>query len=294
MPASFRWVAFSTSFRAIGTLSSPTLVGAFASLRDGTAQPIGKYWLRWSCVLIFVHIYGESSSLCTHIIVCFGGYRSLGIVMEYWLDGICCWDSFLLHPGTPHANADGLSRQCGQCLRPGSPVSSLDQDTGDADSSSVLMGQPFASSAMGDSMDEYLLPELSGKMWVAAIYLEEMIADLPPANSELNLKNASRVNETLITVREWIQAGLAPPWSECLGLSPELQCWRLQFGNLSVDTDGRLWRCRAPPATNSQLVVSLRECRELIRCYHDSLFTGHLAAGPCLSPCRGPLWGMFQ
>ena len=81
-------------------------------------------------------------------------------------------------PGAQHATADGLSRQCGQCLRPGCQMSSLEQDTGDADSSSVLMDQPFASSAMGYSMDADLLPELSGETWVAATYLEEVIADL--------------------------------------------------------------------------------------------------------------------
>ena len=86
--------------------------------------------------------------------------------------------TFEYRPGAQHANADDLSRQCGQCLRPGCPVSSLEQDTGDADSSSALMEQPFASSAMGDSIDADLLPELSEETWVAAIYLEEVTADL--------------------------------------------------------------------------------------------------------------------
>ena len=86
--------------------------------------------------------------------------------------------TFEYHPGAQHANADDLSRQCGQCLRLGCPVSSLEQDTGDADSSSALMEQPFASSAMGDSIDADLLPELSEETWVAAIYLEEVTADL--------------------------------------------------------------------------------------------------------------------
>ena len=32
---------------------------------------------------------------------------------------------------------------------------------------------------------------------------------------------------------------LLPAWADCAGLSPELHCWRLQVGNLSIDTDGR-------------------------------------------------------
>ena len=69
--------------------------------------------------------------------------------------------SFEYRPGAQHANADGLSRQCGQCLRPDCPASSSEKDTADSGSTSALLNQPFASSAMGDSMDADLLPELS-------------------------------------------------------------------------------------------------------------------------------------
>ena len=210
--------------------------------------------------------------------------------------------TFEYRPGAQHANTNGLSRQCGQYLRPGCPVSSLEQDTGDADSSSALMDQPFALSVIHDSMDADLLPELSGETWVAATYLEEVTADLPPADSEPDLINACRLDETLITGRKkWIQAGSAPSWSECSGLSPDLRCWKLQFGNLSVDTDGRLWRRRAPPATTSQLVVPLKEHREFIWRYHDSLFATHLGVSRTVYrlldrvywPGLGQLFGLF-
>ena len=56
------------------------------------------------------------------------------------------------------------------------------------------------------------------------------------------------MDNTLTIVREWVRASLPSPWSECAGLSPELRSWHLQFGNLSIDSDGRLWRRRAPPA----------------------------------------------
>ena len=80
----------------------------------------------------------------------------------------------------------------------------------------------------------------------------------------------------MITVREWVQVGLAPIWSDCARLSPELRSWQLQFGNLSVDSDDRLWRRRVPPASTSQHVVPLSVRRSFIQQYHDSIFAGHL------------------
>ena len=184
--------------------------------------------------------------------------------------------AFEYRPGAQHANADVMSRQCGQCMSPGCPVSSPDSRVDDADSMSALLDQPFASSEMGDSMDADLLPELSGETWVAATYLDELTSDLLATDSDLDFIVASRRDETLTTVRHWEQTGAAPVWSECLGLSPEMRCWRLQFGILSVDTEGRLWRRWAPPAMSSQLIVPARERQDLIRRYHDSLFAGHL------------------
>ena len=110
------------------------------------------------------------------------------------------------------------------------------------------MDQPFASSEMGDSMDLDLLPELSGETWVASGVLEELTVDLPTAGSDIDLVAASHEDNTLQTVRLWVQSGNAPPWPTCAGLSPELRCWRLQVGNLTIDLVGRLWRRRAPPS----------------------------------------------
>ena len=169
-----------------------------------------------------------------------------------------------------------MSRQCGQCRRPDCLVSAADLPATDVETQSVLMDQPFASSEMGDSMDADLLPELSGETRVASALLEELTADLPTAGSDIDLITASRDDSTLSTVRSWLQSGSVPPWSACTGLSPELRCWRLQLGNLSVDTKGRLGCRRAPPSEASQLVVLIRERRDLIRRFHDSLFAGHL------------------
>ena len=125
-------------------------------------------------------------------------------------------------------------------------------------------------------MDADLLPELSGETWVASALTEEFTADLLPAGSNIDLIAESHHDDTLATVRGWIQSSSTPTWADCAGLSPELRCWRLQIGNLSIDTDGRLWRRRAPPAEGSQPVVPHKERQAMIRRFHDSLFAGHL------------------
>ena len=68
--------------------------------------------------------------------------------------------TFEYSPGAQHANADGMSRQCGQCQRPDFSVSSSDSLVAELDATSALLDQPFASSEMGESMDADLLPEL--------------------------------------------------------------------------------------------------------------------------------------
>ena len=80
----------------------------------------------------------------------------------------------------------------------------------------------------------------------------------------------------LQTVRSWVESGNAPPWLECTGLAPELRCWRLQVGNLKIDSVGRLWRRRSPPSVGSQSVVPVQKRQDFIRQFHDSLFAGHL------------------
>ena len=59
-------------------------------------------------------------------------------------------------------------------------------------------------------MDADLLPSLSGETWIAATFLEEVTADLEPANLEPDFITASRLDNTLITVCEWVQVGSAP------------------------------------------------------------------------------------
>ena len=80
--------------------------------------------------------------------------------------------TFENRPGAQHANADGMSCQCGQCPRPDCPVSASDSREAERDAPQALEEQPFASSEMGESMDTELLPELSGETWVASTLLD--------------------------------------------------------------------------------------------------------------------------
>ena len=110
-------------------------------------------------------------------------------------------------PGAQHANADGMSQQCGQYQRPDCPVSLSNLLVADVDTTSALVEQPFASWEMGESMDADLLPELSGETWVAATLLAGLTADLLPAGADLDLIVASRQDMTLAAVREWYFSG---------------------------------------------------------------------------------------
>ena len=136
--------------------------------------------------------------------------------------------TFEYRPGSLHSNADGMSRQCGQCRHLDCPVFAAHLPTVEADTQSLLVDQPFATSEMGDSMDADLLPELSGETWVASALLDELTWDLPTAGADNKLVTATDEDKMLQMVRSWVESGNAPPCPACAGLAPELRCWRLQ------------------------------------------------------------------
>ena len=106
--------------------------------------------------------------------------------------------TFEYRPGAQHANADGMSSQCGQCQRPDCLGSATDSPDPDADVEMEMVDQPFAASEIGDSMDADLLPELSDE---TSALIEEFTADLLPAGGNVDLITASRQDATLATVR---------------------------------------------------------------------------------------------
>ena len=240
----------------------------------------GRCWRRWQYAHISGHICGGLSlpfRMDHSSLRWLQKFRNEDGMLALWYLLLSQFSvTFEYHPGAQHANADGMSRQCGQCQRPDCPVSLSDSSVADLNTSLVLVEQPFASSEMGESMDADLLPELSGETWVAGTLLEGLTADLLPAGADLDLIVESHQDTTLTTVREWVQSGVVPSWTDCAVLSPELRCWRLQLGNMSIDMEGRLWRRRAPPSGASQLVVPHSEHQDIIHRFHDSLFAGHL------------------
>ena len=125
--------------------------------------------------------------------------------------------TFEYRPGSQHANADGMSRQCGQCQRPDCPVSATDSPVPDTNLEMEMVDQPFAASEIGESMDADLLPELSGETWVASALMEEFTADLLPAGSNVDLIAESCHDDTLATVWGWIQSKSTPAWADCAG-----------------------------------------------------------------------------
>ena len=44
-----------------------------------------------------------------------------------------------------------------------------------------------------------------------------------PGAQHANTDGMSRTDSTLSTVREWVQTGASPSWTDCVGLSPELR-----------------------------------------------------------------------
>ena len=121
--------------------------------------------------------------------------------------------SYIRIPGSLHNNADGMSRQCGQCKRPDCPVSAADLPTIDADAQSLLVDQPFATSEMGDSMDADLLPELSGETWVASALLDELTVDLPATGVGDELVSDTTSDKILQCGHGWNRELLRRGWS---------------------------------------------------------------------------------
>ena len=81
---------------------------------------------------------------------------------------------------------------------------------------------------------------------------------------------------TCITLLEWIRSDTFPPWSEVKSLCPELRFLWHHRNNLSVDTNGVLWRKRSSQISQLQLLVPKPDREGLFLSYHATLIGGHL------------------
>ena len=147
-------------------------------------------------------------------------------------------------------------------------------------STSEPVEQPFAESAMGDSMGS----DLSGETSVAAIHLDEDTGDLLPSepDSEPDLITSSLMEKNS---DHCSGVGTGRCASDLVGTVRDYPrgCVR-GISKSAIDSDGRLWRRRAPPAMALQLVVPSGERRGFIHSYHDAIFAGHL--GVSRTVCR--------
>ena len=130
-------------FTEIGrsSLIMPAVVSSYPS--DVIVLHCEICWRLLQCVLIFARTYGARSSLCSLITSPSGGCKSFAILVACYLGGTCFSASSLgylrISTGAQHANTDGLSHQCGKCLRTDCPVSLADVGSGETGSTSELV-----------------------------------------------------------------------------------------------------------------------------------------------------------
>ena len=119
---------------------------------------------------------------------------------------------------------------------------------------------------------------------MAATYLEEVTADLPPADAEPDCIDASRMDETLITGAEMdpglFGAILVGVFGAIFGVTMlAVTVWELVYRHR--------WSTMAPPGPSGNEFSTggtSQGASELIRRYHDSPFAGHV----------GVSWTVYQ
>ena len=96
-----------------------------------------------------------------------------------------------------------------------------------------------ASVLMHPNAEEIVLPSFACVGDLVPVPAVSVTMAEPSLLNDMGVALPDRQDTTLTTVWDCVQSGEVPAWSDCSGLSPELWCWRLQIGNLSVDTEGR-------------------------------------------------------
>ena len=76
--------------------------------------------------------------------------------------------TFEYRPGSLHSNADGMSRQCGQCRRPDCPVSAADLPAVKAETQSLLIDQPWIPGCWPGGVNPLCIRK-TGHLWQVVI-----------------------------------------------------------------------------------------------------------------------------
>ena len=189
-------------------------------------------------------------TMCTHFLSYLRGAQFTLRTDQWslqWLQKFCNSDGMLARwymllgqfsvkleyqPWSQHANADGLSRQCGQCLRPDCLVTPPDVAIVESGSTSELADQPFAELAMGDCMDSDWLPELSGETWVAVTHLDEVTGpDLIASSLMVRLRPGRTVPVCLRNcVRDISSSAIFQSiWTGACGVAVHPRRWRYNW-----------------------------------------------------------------
>ena len=199
-------------------------------------------------------------------------------MMARWLHTLHQFQFTIVHrAGRDHGNADGLSRAptdpCRQCTRVECPR---------IDTSVVVANQPFDDASMGDSEDDDLIPIQSGEDWVAQLD-DDLSRQASQSGEVFNITALQKEDSTCVTLLEWIRSDTFPPWSEVKSLCPELRFLWHHRNNLSVDTNGVLWRKRSSQISQLQLLIPKPGREGLFLSYHATLIGGHLGRNRTLA-----------
>ena len=199
-------------------------------------------------------------------------------MMARWLHTLHQFQFMIVHrAGRDHGNADGLSRAptdpCRQCTRLECPR---------VDTSVVVASQPFDDASLGDSEDDDLIPIQSGEDWVAQLD-DDLSRPASQSGEVFNITALQKEDPTCITLLEWIQSDNFPPWAEVKSMCPDLRFLWHHRNNLSVDTNGVLWRKRSSQTSQLQLLVPKPGRNGLFLNYHATLIGGHLGRNRTLA-----------
>ena len=165
-------------------------------------------------------------------------------MMARWLHTLQRFQFSIMHrAGREHGNADGLSRA------PSTPCNCPTVDT-----AVELSDQPFDAESLGDSEDADMVPVQSGEDWVALLD-DDMSRPASQAGELFRVTGLQLEDITCATLLEWIRLDTFPLWAEVKSLCPELRFLWHHKNNLSVATNGVIWRKRSSADQQLQLLI---------------------------------------
>ena len=160
-------------------------------------------------------------------------------MMARWLHTLHQFQFTIVHrAGRDHGNAEGLSRAptdpCRQFTRVECPRVNM---------SVVVADQPFDDASVGDSEDDDHIPLQSGEDWIAQLD-DDLSRPASQSGEVFSITALQMEDPKCVALLEWIWSDTFPPWMEVKSLCPELRFLWHHRNNLSVDTNGVLWRKR--------------------------------------------------